>query len=577
MKRVVAIAVIVAAALVVFGPAFVKREAFVLRDHSDYFQPMRIYTAQHLRAGRLPLWNPYNASGEPWIANPQTAVFYPPAWLFLILPFATAYTAYLFVHALLLGISAHRLFLRDATPFAATGGAIALMLSGPVLSLLDVSNNFTSFAWLPLVILFARDRKPIAGGVVLAMSFLAGEPFFAAIAALIFVIIVREVKAIAIAASIAIGVSAIQLFPFLATIARSNRVNVFSTEEVLRSSMTLRDWLRVFVIPRFAPSAHEQFIVVVYVGALIVLLAIAGCLVQWRKKKFGWTAMLVVAIVIASGPRLLAWLPLEIVRYPARVVAFAAFALVALAVAAWPRNVVISVVLTLIISADLFIAARPLLVTAPFTRARVPYPLSIGRTSKILQLYGTDLIGGSRASWIAGYTNLFDLRFAATTAAPFSPRSYDVVLAQRSLREMSIGYVLSTHPLGGPFERVAQSQHVVVYRVPHALPMAYVITPRGETLPPLALGVDASSARVIVDTIDGGTLVLTQNDEPGWRVMIDGRDAKKKLAFGAFRAVDITPGKHEVIWKYRPLSLLIGAIVTLLTTASVIVALLRTR
>src|SRR4026208_1765987 len=76
-------------ALTIFiGPLF-KREVFTLRDHSDYLQPLRFFTAEELRAGRLPLWNPYSGSGEPWLANPQTGVFYPPAWVFVVLPFET--------------------------------------------------------------------------------------------------------------------------------------------------------------------------------------------------------------------------------------------------------------------------------------------------------------------------------------------------------------------------------------------------------------------------------------------------------------------------------------------------------
>ena len=590
-KQLVAFAVIVAAALVVFGPAFAKGEVFVFRDHSDYFQPMRMFTAQHLRAGRLPLWNPYNASGEPWLANPQTAVFYPPAWLFLVLPFATAYTAYLFVHALLLGYGAYRLFLRDATPFAAIGGALALMLSGPVLSLLDVSNNYTTFAWLPLLIDCARRRKPIAVGVVLAMSILAAEPFFAAIAALIFVVIVRRVKPMAIAGAIALGLPAIQLFPFIVTIARSNRVRVFSAEEVLRSSMTLRDWLRVVITPRFAPPGQQQFVFVVYAGVFVVLLAAAGLVFLLREKRWialgGWLSMLVVSIVIASGPRWLVRVPLELFRYPARLVPYAAFALVALAVAGWTRiagrSAAVSIVLTIAIAADLVLAAQPLLVTAPFSRQRVPYPQSIGRTSKILQAYDQQRItGGSRASWIAGYTNLYELRFAATTAAPLTPRRYEAVLIQAighadRLRLINVGYVLATTPLGAPFQPVAQSESVVVYRVPQALPLAYVITPRGTVQPPRAVGIDASSARVIADTADGGTLVLTQNDEPAWGVTIDGREAAKKNVFGAFRAVQIAPGRHEIVWRYRPLSLFVGALVTLFTLIAIAVALALSR
>ena len=590
-KHFVVIGAIVVAALALFGPAFVKREVFVFRDHSDYFQPMRIYTAQHLRAGRLPLWNPYNASGEPWIANPQTAVFYPPAWLFLVLPFPIAYTSYLFVHALLLGIGGYRLFLRDATRLAAAGGAIALMFSGPVLSLLDVSNNYTTFAWLPLVVVCALERRAIAGGIVLAMSFLAAEPFFAAIAALIYVVIVRNAKTIAIAASIAAGLSAIQLFPFLELIHNSNRVGRVNVEEILESSMTLRDWTRVIVHPRLAPHAQQHFLLALYVGVFIVILAIAGVVFLARDKRWntlaGWMALIAFAMLIASGPSWLIRIRFEMFRYPARLVPFVAFALIALAVAGWTRlagrSAIVSIILTIAIAAELFEVAQPLLVTRPFVRSRVPYSPAIGHATKIMQWYGdAPLAGGDRASWISGYTNLFELRFAASITAPLSPRAYEDLLLRAShdldlLRAMSVGAMISATPLPPPFTPIAQSQQVVVYRVPQPMPLAYVITPTGARRPPRTLAIDASSARVTVDTAEGGTLVLTQNDDTGWRVAIDGRDAKKKLALGTFRAVDVAPGKHEIVWRYRPMSLLIGAIVTLITITFLIVALILSR
>ena len=75
-KRAAACAAILAAALLVFGPALAKREVFMFRDHSDYFQPLRLFTAQHLRVWRLPLWNPYNGSasrGSP-IRRPRSSI-----------------------------------------------------------------------------------------------------------------------------------------------------------------------------------------------------------------------------------------------------------------------------------------------------------------------------------------------------------------------------------------------------------------------------------------------------------------------------------------------------------------------
>ena len=206
---------LVALALGIVARPLLHREVFTFRDHTDYFQPLRWFTATALKSGQLPLWNPYSASGEPWLANPQTAVFYPPAWLFLVLPFETAYMLFLALHLALLGCGALLLFSRRASLGAATIGAVALMLCGPTLSLLDVQNNLTTFAWLPLVIWCAAARAPaMASAAAIAMSFLAGEPFFAAVGALIFTI-VRRRDVIDIAAQ-SFALAAVQLVPFLA-------------------------------------------------------------------------------------------------------------------------------------------------------------------------------------------------------------------------------------------------------------------------------------------------------------------------------------------------------------------------
>src|SRR5438132_6756306 len=106
--------VIAIVALLPFVPLLLRKEVPTFRDHSDYFQPLRWFTADQLRHGRLPLWNPYSASGEPWLANPQTGVFYPPSWLFVALPFSTAYVLYLALHLLLLGWGGYLLFSRFA-------------------------------------------------------------------------------------------------------------------------------------------------------------------------------------------------------------------------------------------------------------------------------------------------------------------------------------------------------------------------------------------------------------------------------------------------------------------------------
>ena len=49
------------------------------------FYPWRELAFSELRQGRLPLWNALVGNGAPLLANYQTAVFYPPNWLNLLL------------------------------------------------------------------------------------------------------------------------------------------------------------------------------------------------------------------------------------------------------------------------------------------------------------------------------------------------------------------------------------------------------------------------------------------------------------------------------------------------------------
>src|SRR4051812_2777737 len=47
-----------------------------------YVIPFRNFAAQNLQAGHLPLWNPYIFSGTPFLASPQSSLFYPGTLLF---------------------------------------------------------------------------------------------------------------------------------------------------------------------------------------------------------------------------------------------------------------------------------------------------------------------------------------------------------------------------------------------------------------------------------------------------------------------------------------------------------------
>jgi hypothetical protein len=74
-----------------------------------------------------------------------------------------------------------------------------------------------------------------------------------------------------------------------------------------------------------------------------------------------------------------------------------------------------------------------------------------------------------------------------------------------------------------------------------------------------------------------GTLILADSDYPGWTVTVDGAAATGRPVEGLFRGVDLAPGAHEVVFAYRPPSLLLGGLGTLLglVIAGITVALPR--
>ncbi|MCA9915144.1 MAG: hypothetical protein KC496_17435, partial [Anaerolineae bacterium] len=64
-----------------FTPVAADQASFQKGDFSGQFVAFAAYQYDRFTAGEIPLWNPYNNGGLPFIADPQAAVFYPPRLL----------------------------------------------------------------------------------------------------------------------------------------------------------------------------------------------------------------------------------------------------------------------------------------------------------------------------------------------------------------------------------------------------------------------------------------------------------------------------------------------------------------
>ena len=147
-------------------PGLVSFQAPSYRDQGDFFYPLKLYTADRLRAGEIPMWNPLSGAGEPWLGNGQSGVFYPPSLLFLLPWPSVAGILFLLIHFAIavvvliaaLAVGVRRLEL-VALLIAISFVLIAEMLNTALEAGIDVAT--TSFD--PL----AKLAKDIAAGAVL--------------------------------------------------------------------------------------------------------------------------------------------------------------------------------------------------------------------------------------------------------------------------------------------------------------------------------------------------------------------------------------------------------------------------
>lgn len=126
-----------------------------LNDPVMLFYPWRKFAFETIINGNLPLWNPYIFCGTPFIANPQSAVFYPLNILFLFFSTERAYTIVCLLQLLLAGYFTYLYLTKiKLSKFCALLGAQTFMLCGYFIAWLEITTFPATVMWIPLVYYF---------------------------------------------------------------------------------------------------------------------------------------------------------------------------------------------------------------------------------------------------------------------------------------------------------------------------------------------------------------------------------------------------------------------------------------
>lgn len=144
--------------------------------------PWKYFTIRSFKNGQIPFWTPYNFSGNPIMADFQSAVFYPLNLIFFAVPFTAGWTVLMFLSPFLASIFAY-MYLREIGLSKTAGffGGFVFGFSSYMTVQLEWGNVTHTFLWLPLVLFFTekltkRTSLPNAIGLIISLwfCFLAG-------------------------------------------------------------------------------------------------------------------------------------------------------------------------------------------------------------------------------------------------------------------------------------------------------------------------------------------------------------------------------------------------------------------
>ncbi|MDQ6801989.1 MAG: YfhO family protein [Acidobacteriota bacterium] len=324
-------------------------ETFFFRDLYLLIYPKKLFLATAIRAGEIPLWDPYTNGGQPYLASPANFAFHPTNLLYLILPPIVAFNWILVLHVVACAAFAYwlaRTIGLSATAACITGAIYALC--GFTLSSLNLMPWILGLPWIPLTIGLLhralRDDRSIAPvAIAAAMPFYGGAAEVAVIlfvTMIVWTLLIRgSLRRVTIAILFTFAIGALPMLPATSVIAQSSRRARQSYGAFTSWSVHPRR-LPELIVPRyFGPTdtlddrdywgrAFETdgfpYVLSIYFGVPVMILAIAGARSHKGLALFAGIALLLSLGKWLPGFRLFYDVPLiATFRYPVKAIAAA--------------------------------------------------------------------------------------------------------------------------------------------------------------------------------------------------------------------------------------------------------------
>ncbi len=290
----------------------------VVDDAFRHLYPLRVIASEMIKKGQLPLWNPYNASGTPLLAIMHPGYLTPFGIFFLFLSPTIAWSLYVMLQPLVLGIAMYwygkTLKLSDR---ASLFSALVLVLSGFSIVRLEYGEFLYILTGLPLVLgiverkkVNSRDKSIIIIPFLVFLLMISGQPHMIVYTLLVFaaytILRLGFIDALYFGAAslFGIGMSALQLFPSF-ELYRLSTINQQTSTFIFDRFLLPISHLITIIIPNYFGNQatynyfgpHDYIETIAYVGSIPVSLAI---LAWWKGKTHAVVTFFVLVMIIAT-------------------------------------------------------------------------------------------------------------------------------------------------------------------------------------------------------------------------------------------------------------------------------------
>lgn len=302
-------------AFVLFFPILLPPEGTLVfgSDIHRSYHYFRQFFHDAIQNGIFPWWNPHIFSGEPLIANPSLSFWYPPNWLFAVLPYRYVYSWLIVSHVVLSMVGMFWLAKKWMEPLPAWLAGLVFGMSGFFMGRIWEGHIelIAAAAWMPWVVWAFTRRGVVLAGVIFALQLFAGYQtmaLFTLEAVLFFTVYLcfmtrsfHPLVRMTIAVGIGIGLAGTQVIPAREFFSQSIRTYPLPYSWAALGSYPL-EYVKQFLSPfyhggpenYYGPSPNYAEMAN-YVGIVPILLALIAIIFLFRKK-FIISVLLLIAI-----------------------------------------------------------------------------------------------------------------------------------------------------------------------------------------------------------------------------------------------------------------------------------------